>query len=362
MMPDYLYTPIFYNLLLIMTLITAYQISQQADITLRLKRKAETPYWTWLFAILLAVFMGFRPVSWVFVDTPTYARIFSVYQTSDLSEINLVNDDYLFSMFMFYSSKIISVNWFFFIIDFIYIICPLLAIRKFYPNKEWLAFIVYIGAFSFWSAGTNGLRTGMACAVFLLALSQINRKWLVIILLFISVGIHKSMLLPVGALVLSYFYRNSKTYIIIWLLAIPISFISGGFWENLFAGLGVDERLNYLTTEADTKMFSSTGFRWDFLLYSAIPIIVGYYVVFIKKVTTSVYSFLLNIYIISNTFWILVITANFSNRFAYLSWFLYPIVLLYPFIRFNFWENKSLKIALLLLLHFGFTYFMWLIG
>ena len=362
MIPDYLYTPIFYNLLLILTLITAYQISQESEINLRLRRKAETPYWTWLFAILLAVFIGFRPVSWVFVDTPNYAYVFSIYEQADLTDINFEEGDYLFSMFTFYSSKLMSVNWYFFIIALAYILLPFLAIKKLFPVKVWLAFLVYISAFSFWSAGTNGLRTGLATAIFLFAFSQINRKWFMVIMLLISVGIHKSMLLPVSALVLSYFYRNSKTYIILWLLAIPISLFSGAFWENLFAGLGFDYRLNYLTTEADSYLFSNTGFRWDFLLYSAVPIVVGYYVVFIKKVTTSVYSFLLNIYIISNTFWILIITANYSNRFAYLSWFLYPVVLLYPFIRFNFWENKSLKIALLLLLHFGFSYVMWLIG
>jgi hypothetical protein len=345
-----------------MTLITAYQISQQADITLRLKRKAETPYWTWLFAILLAVFMGFRPVSWVFVDTPNYARVFSLYSTSDFVDVNFEKGDYLFSIFMFYSSKIMNVHHFFLIIDLIYIILPLLAIRKFFPGKEWLAFIMYIGAFSFWSAGTNGLRTGMSSAIFIYGLSKMNRKWFAFVLMLIAVGIHKSIALPIFALLLSYFYRNSKLYIILWFIAIPTSFFSGGFWESLFAGLGFDYRLDYLTADVDAKLFSSVGFRWDFLLYSALPVFVGLYVIIIKKTKTLIYSALLNIYIISNTFWILIISANYSNRFAYLSWFLYPIVLLYPFIRFNFWRYKSLTLMLVLVLHFIFSYAMWLIG
>jgi hypothetical protein len=361
MIPAELYRPIFYNLLLVLTLITAYQLYFNLSAVRVYRVKVENENWTWLLAILLSVFIGFRPISGVFVDTTTYAGIFSTYQNSDLSEILLVNDDYLFSMFMFYSSKIMSVNIFFFVISVIYIFCPLWALRRIFPNNVWLAFLMFISAFSFFAYGTNGLRNGMATSVFLLALSYFNKKWLAIVLMIVSVGIHKSMILPTFAFLCILFYRNTKFYIFIWLLTIPVSLVSGGYWENLFGDLGFDDRLSYITTEADAASFSSTGFRWDFLLYSSIPILVGYYVVFKRKYNSEIYSYLLNVYIISNAFWILVIRANFSNRFAYLSWFLYPIVLLYPFLKFPLWKKQYSKVAFILVLHFTFTYMMWLI-
>ncbi len=361
MIPALLYSPIYYNLLLVLTLITAYQLYFNLSAVRVYRVKVENENWTWLLAILLSVFIGFRPISGEFVDTTTYAHLFSTYQTSALSEITLVNDDYLFSIFMFYSSKIMSVNWFFFIIAVIYICCSLWALRRIFPNNVLVAFLLFIGAFSFFAYGTNGLRNGIATSIFILGLSYVNKKWLALLIMILSVGVHKTMLLPLFAFVCTLFYRNSKFYIVVWLLAIPVSLLSGGFWANLIGGLGFDERLSFLTTEADPDSFSRIGFRWDFLLYSAVPVAVGYYVIFVRRLNTRLYSYILNAYIISNAFWILVISANFSNRFAYLSWFLYPIVLLYPFMKFPLWKKQYRIVAMVLVLHFTFSYFMWLI-
>lgn len=44
------------------------------------------------------------------------------------------------------------------------------------------------------------------------------------------------------------------------------------------------------------------------------------------------YARLVNTYLLTNGVWVLLIHANFSNRFAYLSWFMMPWVLLYPFV------------------------------
>jgi len=57
-----------------------------------------------------------------------------------------------------------------------------------------------------------------------------------------------------------------------------------------------------------------------------------------------------------------VIRAAFSNRFAYLSWFIYPLVIAYPLLRMNIWEDQDRKTAQILLAYSGFTFFMHLIG
>ena len=75
------------------------------------------------------------------------------------------------------------------------------------------------------------------------------------------------------------------------------------------------------------------------------------------------YLLLFGMYVYSNAFWIMVIRSSFSNRFAYLSWFLYPVVLAYPMLRFPLWKQRhGQKTALVLLAHFAFTLVMWLIG
>lgn len=357
-----LYLPIYINLILILTLISSYQLDSRLASYNRIYRiKIQNEYLAWVAAISIVVFFGFRPLGSIYLgDTVSYAKVYDGMRESTFITLN--EGDFLFNQLMLLCSRFTSVHGFFVIVATGYVVCSLLALRRLFPNNVWIAFLMYISAYSFFSYGINGIRNGLAAAIFLLALTYSNRKWFALILLVLAVGIHKSLILPVVALIISYFYKNSKLYILLWLLAIPISLISGGFWENLFAGLGFDDRLKTITSTAFDNQFSSIGFRWDFLLYSSVPIAVGYYVVFKRKVTSVYYALLLNTYTISNTFWILVIGAAFSNRFAYLSWFLYPVVLLYPFLKLPLWKNQYRKVAFVLLLHVAFTYFMWLIG
>ena len=59
----------------------------------------------------------------------------------------------------------------------------------------------------------------------------------------------------------------------------------------------------------------------------------------------------------------MVIRAAFSNRFAYLSWFLYPIVIAYPLLRLPIWKtNQGKRLNQIMMANIGFTYIMWLLG
>ena len=75
-----------------------------------------------------------------------------------------------------------------------------------------------------------------------------------------------------------------------------------------------------------------------------------------------VFNVLANTYLLCNSFWVMMIRANFSNRFAYLSWFLYPIVLAYAVIRLHLWKDQDRKAGLILLAHALFTIVMYLLG
>jgi len=52
--------------------------------------------------------------------------------------------------------------------------------------------------------------------------------------------------------------------------------------------------------------------------------------------------------------------ANFSNRFAYLSWFMMAIVTLYPLIFSPHLKNKNQAMALLIAGTYLFTFIMFL--
>ena len=79
-------------------------------------------------------------------------------------------------------------------------------------------------------------------------------------------------------------------------------------------------------------------------------------------VSMRVFNTIAIVYLLSNAFWIMVIRASFSNRFAYLSWFIYPLVLAYGVIRLHIWKDQDRKAAIILLGHAGFTILMYVLG
>lgn len=314
----------------------------------------------YFFLVLTIIYMGFRPVSGkYFGDMLTYNKKFLLYASG--APIN-TTQDLFFEVYMKFCSYFLSVRYFFLLCVIIYII-PLYRVSKAYFGKYWFyAFLMFTVSFSFWTYGTNGIRNGIATSLFLLGLSFYNKKkfWLIFFIV-LSFQIHNSLMLPALALVASQVYSKSKTYLIFWLLTIPLSITMGSVWESLFSSLGLgDDRLTgYLSgAEYEDTSFSSTGFRYDFLVYSAAAVFTGWYFIFKKKFNDPIYIHIYNTYLICNAFWILVIKASFSNRFAYLSWFLMGLVIIYPFLKKDFFTNHHLLVGKVLTVYFMFTYFM----
>ena len=113
--------------------------------------------------------------------------------------------------------------------------------------------------------------------------------------------------------------------------------------------------------DVDENLFSHVGFRWDFLLYSGFGTAMVWYVTRYRRFTDRAYIIIANTYLLCNAFWIMVIRSSFSNRFAYLSWFIYPLVMAYPLLRMNLWKDQDRKTALIFFLYSGFTFFMFFI-
>jgi hypothetical protein len=251
------------------------------------------------------------------------------------------------------------VNFFFFLCAVIYVL-PLYIISKKWFNNYWfISFLILVGSFSFWGFGTNGVRNGLASSIFLLAVSR-DKRVFQIGLLILAIGVHKSLILPIFGFIFAQFFNKPKVMIAFWLLCIPLSLAAGGFWENLFANLGFeDDRLSYLTDgNVNDDDFSSTGFRWDFLMYSATAVYAGWYFIVKKGFEDKIYFWLFNTYVFANAFWILVIRANFSNRFAYLSWFMMALVIVYPFLKMELMKNQHKVLAKVMLIYFAFTFLM----
>lgn len=353
-LPIELYTPIYYYAIFFVVLLTFLHTQILTLDSSRTKRYNK------IFGIIILIFvllyMGLRPINGVFVDMTTYNRIFERYARGQ----EIVSEkDIFFHLFTKYLSTFTNATVYFFICAALYIVPLYLVCKKWFQVYWFYAFLILIGSFSFWAYGTNGIRNGIAGSLFLYGISREKRIWQIAII-FIAVNFHKSMLLPLGGFVIANFYNRPRKMIAFWLICIPISLAGGGFFEIFFANLGFeDDRLSYLTDgNVNDDNFSSTGFRWDFLVYSGTAIFAGWYYIIKRKFNDKIYFWIFNTYIFANAFWILVIRANFSNRFAYLSWFMMGLVIIYPLLKQQIIPKQHHRIGLIIVANFAFTFFM----
>ncbi|WP_111709650.1 EpsG family protein [Lutibacter citreus] len=349
------YTPLFYNALLIIIVVAFIKLQTNGYVIYNNKKKEIASL---ILLIVVLFYMGLRPISFVFGDMGIYAKYFKEFANG--AEITN-NKDYLWRLFMKFCSGIMSAQIFFLLCAILYIVPLYSAVKKWFGADRYFIFLMLIASFSFWPYGTNGIRNGIATSFIIYGLASKNN--LVKYGLFlIAYFIHGSVIMPIAAYILTLFYKNPRHYLIGWLFAIPLSLVLGGFWENLFASVGFGgERLKYLGDAIDKSQFSRTGFRWDFLLYSAAAVYAGYYFIIKRNFNDKVYIQLFNIYLTANAFWILVIRSSFSNRFAYLSWFLMAVIIFYPFFKQQFFIKQQKVLAYTVLLYYGFTYFMFII-
>lgn len=345
------YSPLFYFLLL--SLILVLLLDSHLNKVPSYKPLQKLTFFLLIFSIF---YIGLRPISGrYFGDTATYARIYNSYMAG--ASVNTTRD-VAFNVFMKISSYFINVHLFFTLCAILYVGSVYKASKIWFRENWFLGFVFLLTTFSFWVYGTNGVRNGIAGSLFIFALTKQKLFWRFFYIV-LSILVHKSMLLPVAGFLLANLYNKPKKFIFFWLLCIPSSLIAGGVFEAFFGSLGFDDRLSYLTDgNVNNDEFSSTGFRWDFLLYSSTAIFAGWYYIIKKEYKDKVYFWLFNTYVFANAFWILVIRANFSNRFAYLSWFMIALVTVYPLLRVNLFKNQYKKLVVILILQFCFTFLM----
>lgn len=300
------------------------------------------------------LYMAMRPISGVFIDMRTYDLIFRYYQGGG---VIVSTKDPMFHVFIKTCAQIMSAQAFFFLCATLYVLPAYYIAKKWFKTYWFYGFLILAGSFSFWAYGVNGIRNGIGTAMFLMALAN-KKRAIQILFLFLSYGFHKSMLLPIVGYVFTWFYNVPRSYFYFWVASIFLSLALPGFWEALFADMAEEDRLEYLLADAEEESFSRRGFRWDFLLYSATGVYAGYRYIFKEKIADKQYIQLYNVYLFANAFWILVIRAAFSNRFAYLSWFLLALVIVYPWLRVQFTPRQFKKLGLLLMAYYGFTYLM----
>ncbi len=322
----------------------------------------QSTFWGLIIAIVVALFVGLRPVSEAyFVDMANYSAALSFY-SGEYFSFNWSTDNIIFDNFLlFYASKSLPEEVFFLSISAIYFFCMVWACSSLFPRDKIAAFLVCLGAFSTFSYATNGMKAGAAASIFLVSIALYEKRRLLWALVFaiISMGFHHSMVVPVASLVICHFVKNPRVFYATWGFAFLMALFHITYFQQIFAWLADEQGASYLIGSDDfIRKDIFGGFRIDFILYSAAPIIFGWIGVFKKRLTSRNYSFLLNLYLLTNAIWLLCMYAEFTNRIAYLSWFMLPIVLIYPLLNEKWGIKQYQTFRWVALGHLGFTLFM----
>lgn len=304
----------------------------------------------WFYIFFTIIVLGFRPPNGhLFGDSSNYYMFFLQMQNGEYTVVS----DFAFNYLMLFFSKVSppgEIGLFFAFVLSCYIFCTLWAMLRFFKER-WLfpfCFLVFSGFFI--SYGVNGIRSGLAASVFILGISfKSYKKWFLLALSFL---IHSSMLLPIMGCLFFSRVKNLNYYFLAWFvcLLLSVSAPGVGFWLGTLDIF--DDKLSMYTKLSDND---GNRFRFDFVLYSLIPLIIAFFINRYGRFYDEKFSEILAVYITANAFWLLIIRVGFSNRFVYLSWFLYGLVLIYPFVFRRFISKQNRYVSVLLMTLFLFN-------
>ena len=320
--------------------------------------------WGFVLAVFLIFYMGMRPISYLFGDTINYATTFNLMKSIPMKWE--WGREWIYYNLMHWFARNSDIHMFFLLCAALYIFPLWRAMHRIFKNYSYIPFLVILSMFTFWTYGVNGIRNGIGASLIILAMTYVENLPIMVILCILATGFHSSVYLMIGAGILAWFIKNSYYYLAGWFLCIFLSYFVGDTIQAYLAGLGIggeDERFtSYLTIDAEQfarqeLTVLQIGFRWDLLVYSSMAVGVGWYFIFKRKFQDEYYHWVYNVYLICNAFWVLIIRAGFSNRFAQISWFIMPIVLIYPFMKQRFWLNHEKMLGYAILAFYAFAFY-----
>lgn len=345
MIPDFAYQSVWLTILLLLCIKHSGFLLKHDDYESLRNRESSGYRGGLLLLFFVSLYFGLRPISMIFPDMTGYAFSYSF----DSYEVSAVRNEPVWQVVKYICHELLSfnVNLWFLSVALIAFSFKFAACKKIFGNHIYTAFLFLLTSFSFWANAVTTLRSNMGIAFVMYAIALFlddnnkNKVWAFIWFILGFYTHSSSILLAACFLVSYYFIKHIKWAIYIWLFCLMLSLFAHSFFEQLFLSLGFDDRMAMIdSANVDYSGFAYSGFRWDFLAYSIIPLLLGLFV-FPRDSKNTVYSILLNTYILSNAFWVLVIRAQFSDRFASISWSMYPLVLAYPFIFINVWDDSQ---------------------
>lgn len=344
------WTFIWYNTLFVLTLIICLKlVVKQKDI------KVFSHIFTYVVVLFSVILISNYPILFN-TDKEAYQNVFLDINNKKITEFK----DFGWGIYNYLISVTTASSYVFFLITSIIYIFSYHKFTKSIVKQSYILLFAFIISFGFIGYATNTIRSGFALSMILLGLSYKENNLKSLFFSIIAILIHKSTFILVFSLYITKKIIKTKYYLYTWATALLITIIAGSRTQFIIGKYLVDydNRIDSYILDT-TDMGYNAGFRLDFLFYSIIPIIIGYIYIYKYLIKDLLYNQLYNTYLIVNSFWLLIIRVNYSDRFAYLSWFLMPFILLYPLLVDNEIRYKKRKIAIILLFIFSFSYLIY---
>lgn len=339
MIPAQYYSYIYLLLVTILTIGLSNKYSLFPKSRLNSKTAYENNIIGYIIAITFSLFIGTRPFSYLFVDMMNYRLYYNTFYYGNVFDIDWGTENFIFdNLFAWCGANYLSIATFILVVAFGYFMLAFKAMTIFFRKDALYGFVVWLGAFSTFSYGTNGIKAGLAASIFLCALAYRYKPIKAVIFLLLSLGFHHSMMLPVAAYVVCFCISKPKYYFMFWIFSLFVALLHISFFQILFSSMADESGADYLTQTDEWG--GKTGFRYDFVLYSAIPVVIGYYAMFKRGLQSKMYEFLYSTYLLTNGIWMLCMYASFTNRIAYLSWAFLPVVTMFPFFSKEFMPRQ----------------------
>lgn len=305
---------------------------------------------TWVLIVSAIFYIGFRDIN-IGIDTQNYYDIYSMFSNDDSMFILI---DLVFYYPMYLMSHFIDYRIFLLLCAFIYVGFAYWGFYKIFKCYSIFVILLFFISPNFFQFGINVMRHGVAASVFILGLGFMYEKKIKIswILIFLSVGIHLSMILPAIVLWVSKRMHGIGISQGIWMGVLVMKMLGMSAITVLLSSVNIigDERLSFYITD---KAYDSSVAIINYIVYGFSPILAGLYFIHIKKYRDSFYIGLYNVYLINSAFYLFVIDTTFALRFAYLSEFLMPILLVYPLLKVHLWPLRLISISLLYIIIFA---------
>lgn len=363
--PDESIFNIWYNLLYLLTAIVSFFFT----ITFYIKGRSYPQrqyFFLYVISLLLIILFGTRGQN-VGTDTLNNIRYFMGW--AKINDLSTLNDLGLYTISIVLANFTSQLDIFLSIIAALFIGPLIISIHLLRLKNPLLFFFAIFSFFFFLSMGINIQKQGIAYSFFILGMSLIFRKKYSIssIAFLIAFIFHASIIIPISILLLAFKFKNInlKYLIVVYLISTLLAIINFNL-NNLFTMIPIVNEITETRLEGyySDKYNYKVGFRPEFWVFNTIFGVLGYFTLKnIKNIElkwlAKHYQTLFIAYIGLSSFFFIMFSASFSDRFGILSWTFIPFLLL-PY----FQTNRTLKIFNTLTIYtlciFVFVIFKWI--